>query len=143
MESRIAVSPVPTGRFYVLFRSGSSADRLSYATFEVDGKQTAGAVWCMRQRLLQVAGVQEVEQLHGRRMVRVAYDGERVTPETLLAALVGCEGDGARIVLVARPATAAEEAATRTRGESPHLHHRTTRSSVPSARHAAVPLPLE
>jgi hypothetical protein len=125
MESRSAVSPIPTGRFYVLFRGGRSAERLSYATFEVCGKQTAGAVWCMRQRLLQVAGVQEVEQLHGRRMVRVAYDGERVTPETLLAALVGCEGDGARIVLVARPATAAEEAATRTQGNiatfpSPH-----------------------
>lgn len=116
MESRSALSPAPTGRFAVLFRSSGSAKRLSYATFEVDGKQSADAVWCMRQRLLQVVGVQEVEQLHGQRMVRVAYDGECVTPATLLAALVGCVGDGARIVLVARPATAADEAATRTHG---------------------------
>lgn len=83
----------------------------------VEGIRTARDAWLLHLTLLEVAGIEEVEVLRERSMVRVAYNPAQLKPEMLPTLLVRCpQRYSAQIVLTSRPASVLEPAAAGARG---------------------------
>jgi hypothetical protein len=71
----------------------------------------------LRLTLLEVAGIEEVEVLRERGMVRVAYNPAQVQPGMLPTLLVQCpQRYSVQVVLTSRPVSVAEQAAAGARG---------------------------